>query len=339
MGPRIRGDDKSPAPSLRAQAKQSIGSAANERRGLLRRFRLRWLSYGGQVAPRNDENMHPHSRGAMRPSFALKFPPSPIRGRRECRAPDAPDNRVCLGRKQTHTRSSGHTGITRHSPRNGFNGFLRALPGDRAFLPPSPTEVAFRELDASVGASGPHDFSVRKKAPSSEAPLTSTASRPALMTLRNAPLSGRDDGINKAASSKRRSEIFLRKGLDRVRAKQPDGQISWLSALSYPSPLWGGWHIVSAANDVTGGGLPPRRIHSRTTVRYPHPTRCSLRSQRATLPTRGRDKERAASLNFHSAERAAARSPETPAAPRTARHAPPAPDSARRETAPDAPRR
>src|ERR1700690_2282723 len=28
--------------------------------------------------------------------------------------------------------------IARHSPRNGFNGFLRALPGDRAFLPPSP---------------------------------------------------------------------------------------------------------------------------------------------------------------------------------------------------------
>jgi hypothetical protein len=28
--------------------------AANEKAGLLRRFRLRSLSYGGQVAPRND---------------------------------------------------------------------------------------------------------------------------------------------------------------------------------------------------------------------------------------------------------------------------------------------
>src|SRR5205814_4494301 len=35
----------------------------------------------------------------------------------------------------------GHTGFTRHSPRNGFNGFLRALPGDRACLPPSPAEI------------------------------------------------------------------------------------------------------------------------------------------------------------------------------------------------------
>ena len=28
--------------------------------------------------------------------------------------------------------------INRHSLRDGFNGFLRTLPGDRAFLPPSP---------------------------------------------------------------------------------------------------------------------------------------------------------------------------------------------------------
>src|SRR5882672_8227410 len=54
--------------------------------------------------------------------------------------------------------------------RNGFNGFLRALPGDRAVLPPSSTDrfclspvgpTRLRKLDASVGASGPHDFAVR----------------------------------------------------------------------------------------------------------------------------------------------------------------------------------
>ena len=62
--------------------------------------------------------------------------------------------------------------------RNGFNGFLRDLPGDRAFLSPSSAKTCFRELDASVEASGPHDFSVRNKALSSEAPLASIASRP-----------------------------------------------------------------------------------------------------------------------------------------------------------------
>jgi hypothetical protein len=42
---------------------------------------------------------------------------------------------------------------------------------------------------------------------------------------------------------------------------------------------------VSGANDVTGGGRPPQNDYSRTAVRYPHP------ALRATLPTRGRDKE------------------------------------------------
>jgi len=42
------------------------------------------------------------------------------RGRRECRAPDAPASRVCNGSGSAHTRSSGHTGFTRHSPRNGL---------------------------------------------------------------------------------------------------------------------------------------------------------------------------------------------------------------------------
>ena len=74
-----------------------------------------------------------------------------------------PRSRVQDGVESAHEHT-GHTGITRHSPRNGFNGFLRALPGDRAFLPPSPAKVTFRELDTSVGVSGPHDFSVRLSA-------------------------------------------------------------------------------------------------------------------------------------------------------------------------------
>jgi len=37
----------------------------------------------------------------------------------------------------TRVSHHGHTGNARHSPRNGFNGFLRALSGDRALLPPS----------------------------------------------------------------------------------------------------------------------------------------------------------------------------------------------------------
>ena len=72
--------------------------------------------------------------------------------------------------KNTRVSHHGYTGNTRHSLRNGFNGFLRALPGDRACLPPSSAKVAFRQLDASVGASGPHDFAVRESAARLKAP-------------------------------------------------------------------------------------------------------------------------------------------------------------------------
>jgi hypothetical protein len=50
-------------------------------------------------------------------------------------------------------------GIPRAS---GFNGFLRALLGDRACLPPSPARSSPYKLDINVGMSGPHDFAVRK---------------------------------------------------------------------------------------------------------------------------------------------------------------------------------
>ena len=68
--------------------------------------------------------------------------PSPIRGRRECRAPDAPEASCAIKVIKRTSVVTGHTGITRHSPRNGFNGLLRALPGDRAFLPPSSAGLA-----------------------------------------------------------------------------------------------------------------------------------------------------------------------------------------------------
>jgi hypothetical protein len=78
---------------------------------------------------------------AIRASFTGYVPPSNIRGRRECRALDAPAA-LCAMVERAHKRSHhGHTGNARHSPRNGFNGFLRALLGDRACLPPSSVEL------------------------------------------------------------------------------------------------------------------------------------------------------------------------------------------------------
>jgi hypothetical protein len=69
--------------------------------------------------------------------------------------------------------------------------------------------------------SGPHVFSVRKKAPSSEALLASTASCPALVTLANAPLVGQDGYEYSGDLYSEKQKYFL--------AKDWTGQISLIS--------------------------------------------------------------------------------------------------------------
>jgi hypothetical protein len=59
-------------------------------------------------------------------------------GRRECRAPDAPAA-LCAKVESTQVVTTVTPENARHSPRNGFNGFLRALPGEPGLLSPSPT--------------------------------------------------------------------------------------------------------------------------------------------------------------------------------------------------------
>jgi hypothetical protein len=71
---------------------------------------------------------------------------------------------ACENEKHTSKVTTGKDGFNRHSLRDGFNGFLRALPGDRAFLPPSSSPTDQQKLDISVGISGPHDFAVRESA-------------------------------------------------------------------------------------------------------------------------------------------------------------------------------
>jgi hypothetical protein len=111
-----------------------------------------------------------HSR-----EFCQNVSPSEFRGRRESRVPVAP---AASCAKVESTRVSHHrfTGNARPSLRNGFNGLLRALPGDRALLPPSFTDCSAK-LDASVGASGPHDFAVRISTARQRAAKASIASR------------------------------------------------------------------------------------------------------------------------------------------------------------------
>jgi hypothetical protein len=94
------------------------------------------------------------------------------------------------------------------SPRNGLR-LIRTLPGDRAFLPPSPAEVAFHKLDASVEASGPHDFAVRFTR------IRQSAIRvhripPRVRDDREPPLNvRRDSGHKEVIWVRREEEIFL----------------------------------------------------------------------------------------------------------------------------------
>ena len=67
---------------------------------------------------------------------------------------------ACRIKKHTSIVTTVTPEYTRHSLRNGFNGFLRDLSGDRAWLSPSFCDSSHK-LDASVEASGPHDFAVR----------------------------------------------------------------------------------------------------------------------------------------------------------------------------------
>jgi len=132
----------------------------------------------------------PHYRGATLPGFCILVSPHRIKG---VGMPGAQCTRSRVG-----SGSVAHALVTTSTPETPgiphamvLTAYLRALPGARAFLPPS-SSGNYRRLDTSVEVSGPHDFSVRFRRRRLQQPSTSTASCPALVTLANAPLSGQD---------------------------------------------------------------------------------------------------------------------------------------------------
>src|SRR5258708_36447684 len=90
-----------------------------------------------------------------------------------------------------NTRVSHHrsTGTTRHSRTQWFYGLFRALPGDRALLPPSSAELSSANL---TPASGRQDHTTSPSAHASfvSDTATSTASRPAAVTIASRPSGG-----------------------------------------------------------------------------------------------------------------------------------------------------
>jgi hypothetical protein len=91
---------------------------------------------------------------------------------------------------------------------------ISCSPRRPALLPPSPAKLASRELDTSVGVSGPHAFAVRLSAVRQER-IRVHRIPPYVRDDRETPLCvGRDGGSLMGDLGKSRSGIFLRRGLD-----------------------------------------------------------------------------------------------------------------------------
>jgi hypothetical protein len=181
--------------------------------------------------------MRSHPRGAMRPSCASIFRPE-NRGRGECRVLDAPMGPV--QKKSTGVGPQVHRNHPAFPHADGFNGFLRALPGDRAFLPPSSLRSLLpRNLTPASGrqdhTTSPSAKAFSQKPPggfgtapaealakadqrrSSHAAVASTASRSNVRDDRETPLSvGRDGGKYGCDLGQARREIFLGEGTGQV---------------------------------------------------------------------------------------------------------------------------
>jgi hypothetical protein len=172
----------------------------------------------------SQRDTNPHSRGEMRPRFSANFP---LKTRAQGKPGARCTRSLAWELKKPHEHSHHRfTGVTRPSLRNGFNGLFRALPGDRALLPPSFAQgLPPRKLDASVGASGPHDFAGPRRCHSSVAPARPSHLAPNV----------RDDRETSLLSGARRLKLvavicptaqakyFLREGWTRILQNCPSG--------------------------------------------------------------------------------------------------------------------
>src|SRR4030088_2122321 len=151
-------------------------------------------------------------------------------------APAAPCALVVVERTRVTTSTPESPGVP---ARNGFNGFLRALPGDRALLPPSPTDMFLAKpgwADSNSAnltpASGRQDHTTSPYAATSlvrslltahgfkepalrsrraQNAAASTASHPASLTIRIRPSVGRDGESSRIDLGQVGTEIFFGK--------------------------------------------------------------------------------------------------------------------------------
>jgi hypothetical protein len=94
------------------------------------------------------KKLQPHLRIPAAQGARVVHLSSAHRGRGECRVLGAPAA-SCAKVESTRVSHHGYTGSPGIPARNGFNGFLRALPGDRALLSPSSADLSANLTPAS----------------------------------------------------------------------------------------------------------------------------------------------------------------------------------------------
>ena len=182
-----------------------------------------------------------------------------MRGRRESRAPTAPAAPCAMGSEETHTGLTGTAETSRLSPRNGLR-LIRALPGERPFLPPLPAGKT-RQRSARVAAPGPHDFAVRVRrfvrriAPADTCCVHRIPDQRAV-TIAIRPLTGQERDELWHGFVFLKSGIFFRKRLDTIRVICPSRQsvaaLIWTARLMNPAS---DWPITCLAPALHGGAV------------------------------------------------------------------------------------
>src|ERR1700688_2437596 len=104
-----------------------------------------------------------------------------------------------------------------------------------------PEKLASQELDASVEASGPHDFAVRIRRRSSKAPSASTASRPTSVTIASAPHEERDGRGYKVICVFGKPEYFCERGWTGCWVICPSG--GHAARLTHPASTTSQWNV------------------------------------------------------------------------------------------------
>src|ERR1700694_4569945 len=130
------------------------------------------------VLPRCRSRAQLRDLAASAREFAGNVLPSGIEGVRNAGCPLHPQPRVQSVVKHTSVVATGRTGTPGIPARNGFNGLLRALPGDRACLSPSPAELVSQPGRADVASANLTPASRRQDHTTSPSAATSFVSVP-----------------------------------------------------------------------------------------------------------------------------------------------------------------